>query len=129
LALALEKVRRFSGLYRVLLIIPWAFPAIIIGFSWKWILNDVYGVVPNLLTRLGITDTNVSLLANPGTVVWVVLAINIWFGTPLFMVNILSALKTIPREQYEAARMDGASELQQFRFITLSHIRHVIGLL
>lgn len=129
LALALERVRRFSGLYRVLLIIPWAFPAIIIGFGWKWILNDVYGVIPNLLTRLGITDTNLSLLANPDTVVWVVLAINVWFGTPLFMVNILSALKTIPREQYEASRMDGANEWQQFRFITFSHIRNVIGLL
>ncbi|WP_193721587.1 carbohydrate ABC transporter permease [Georgenia subflava] len=129
LALALDRVRRFSGLYRVLLIIPWAFPAIIIAFSWKWILNDVYGFLPNLLTAVGLTESNVSVLANPSTVVWAVLGINIWFGAPLFMVNILSALKTIPREQYEAATMDGASELQKFRFITFRNIRNVIGLL
>ncbi|MGC0144866.1 carbohydrate ABC transporter permease, partial [Pseudactinotalea sp. Z1732] len=53
LALALDRVRRCTGLYRTLLIIPWAFPAIIIGFGWTWILNDVYGFLPNLLTRMG----------------------------------------------------------------------------
>lgn len=129
LALCLDKVRRFSGLYRVLLIVPWAFPPIVIGFGWQWILDDVYGFLPNLLTSLGITAENVSPLANPDTVFWTVLAINIWFGAPLFMVNILAALKTIPKEQYEAALMDGANAWQQFSFITLRHIRNVIGLL
>lgn len=129
LAICLDKVRRLGGLYRVLLIVPWAFPPIIIAFAWTWILNDVYGVLPNLLTRLDITDGNISLLANPNTVFWTVLAINIWFGSPLFMVNILSALKTIPKEQYEAATVDGASAWQQFSFITLRNIRNVVGLL
>ena len=126
LALCLDKVRRFSGLYRVLLIVPWAFPPIVIGFGWQWILDDVYGFLPNLLTSMGITSENVSPLASPDTVFWTVLAINIWFGAPLFMVNILAALKTIPKEQYEAALMDGANGWQQFSFITLRHIRNVI---
>ena len=126
LALCLDKVRRFSGLYRVLLIVPWAFPPIVIGFGWQWILDDVYGFLPNLLTSMGITSENVSPLASPDTVFWTVLAINIWFGAPLFMVNILAALKTIPKEQYEAALMDGANGWQQFSFITLRHIRKVI---
>ena len=99
-ALSLNRIPKFSGFYRTLLIIPWAFPAIVIAFSWKWILNDVYGFIPN-----------------------------IWFGAPLFMVNILAALKTIPREQYEAAIVDGASSFQVFRYITIRHIRGVIGLL
>lgn len=129
LALCLDKVRRFSGLYRVLLIVPWAFPPIVLGFGWQWILDDVYGFLPNLLTSLGITAENVSPLASPDTVFWTVLAVNIWFGAPLFMVNILAALKTIPKEQYEAALMDGANAWQQFSFITLRHIRNVIGLL
>src|SRR5699024_7457514 len=64
LALCLDKVRSFSGLYRVLLIVPWAFPPIIIGFGWQWILDDVYGFLPNLLTALGITTENVSPLAD-----------------------------------------------------------------
>lgn len=128
-ALALNRIPKFTGLYRTLLIIPWAFPAIVIAFSWKYILNDVYGFIPNLLTKIGITDTNINFLANPDLAFIVVVLINIWFGAPLFMVNILSALKTIPSEQYEAAQMDGASPIQVFWNITLRHIRVVIGLL
>src|SRR5699024_11581249 len=60
LALCLDKVRRFSGLYRVLLIVPWAFPPIIIGFGWPWILDDVYGFLPKLPTALGIPSSIVS---------------------------------------------------------------------
>lgn len=128
-ALALNRIRHLTGLFRTLLIIPWAFPAIVIGFGWRWILNDVYGFLPNLLTQMGLTEKNVSFLANPDTVFWTVLAINVWFGAPLFMVNILAALKTVPREQFEAATVDGAGALQRFRFITLPHVKKVIGLL
>ncbi|MFJ7667571.1 carbohydrate ABC transporter permease [Lysinibacillus sp. NPDC097195] len=128
-ALALNRIPKFTGLYRTLLIIPWAFPAIVIAFSWKYILNDVYGFLPNLLTKIGITDVNINFLANPDLAFIVVVLINIWFGAPLFMVNILSALKTVPSEQYEAAQMDGASAFQVFWHITLRHIRVVIGLL
>ena len=128
-ALSLNKIPKFSGFYRTLLIIPWAFPAIVIAFSWKWILNDVYGFIPNLLTQLHITKENINFLADPKTAFWIVLFINIWVGAPLFMVNILAALKTIPREQYEAAIVDGASSFQVFRYITIRHIRGVIGLL
>jgi len=128
-ALSLNRIPKFSGFYRTLLIIPWAFPAIVIAFSWKWILNDVYGFVPNLLTQLHLTKENINFLADPKTAFWIVLFINIWFGAPLFMVNILAALKTIPREQYEAAIVDGASSFQVFRYITIRHIRGVIGLL
>ncbi|XCB29307.1 sugar ABC transporter permease [Arcanobacterium hippocoleae] len=85
--------------------------------------------MPSLLTALGITETNAAPLADPQLAFWVVLGINVWFGAPLFMVNILSALKTIPQEQYEAARVDGATGIQQFLFITVNHIREVIGLL
>lgn len=129
LALTLDKIRHCSSLFRTLLIIPWAFPAVIIGFGWKWILNDVYGVIPNALNDLGLTDGLVALLANPKTAFWVVLFINIWFGAPLFMVNILSALKTVPQDQIEAAKVDGANAFQRFWHVTLHHIRAVIGLL
>ncbi|EGQ3457284.1 sugar ABC transporter permease [Staphylococcus pseudintermedius] len=128
-ALALNKLPRFSGMFRVLLIIPWAFPTIVIGFTWKWLLNDVSGVIPNILTTIGLTSTNIDFLSSNTLVFGTVLFINIWFGAPLFMVNILSALKTIPNEQYEAAAMDGANAWQSFTHITIRHIRGVIGLL
>jgi multiple sugar transport system permease protein len=128
-ALALQKVPKGSGIYRTLLIIPWAFPAIVIAFSWRWILNDVYGFLPNLLSAFHFTDGNVSFLADPQLVFAVALGINIWFGAPLFMVNILAALKTVPADQYEAAMIDGANAGQRFWYITVPHVKRVIGLL
>jgi len=128
-AIALNRIRHLTGLFRTLLIIPWAFPAIVIAFGWRWILNDVYGFLPNLLTGLGLTERNVSFLSNPDTVFWVVVGINVWFGAPLFMVNILAALKTVPKEQFEAATVDGASGWQRFIYITVPHVKKVVGLL
>src|SRR5690606_27480700 len=77
----------------------------------------------------GITDANVSFLANPDLVMATVLAINIWFGAPLFMVNILAALKTVPQEQLEAATVDAANSWQRFAYITMPHGKQVVGLL
>lgn len=128
-AIALNRIRHLTGLYRTLLIVPWAFPTIVIGFGWRWILNDVYGFLPNLLSTLGLTEANVSFLSNPSTVFLTALVVNIWFGAPLFMVNILAALKTVPREQFEAATVDGANAFQRFSYITMPHVKRVIGLL
>lgn len=128
-ALALNQIRRGSGLYRTLLIIPWAFPSIVIAFDWKWILNGVYGVINNFLMRSGLIQTPIAFLSDTKLVFVTLLFINVWFGAPLLMVNILSALQTIPKDQYEAARIDGANAWQIFCHITLRHVRGVIGLL
>jgi multiple sugar transport system permease protein len=128
-ALALDRIPKYKGIYRTLLIIPWAFPTIIIALSWKWILNGIYGFVPNFLVKAGFTDNLVQFFSNPDIVFWTVLFVNVWFGAPLFMVNVLSALQTIPRDHYEAIRIDGANQFQSFWYITLRHVRVVIGLL
>ena len=128
-ALALHKVKRFKGVYRILLIIPWAFPSIVIALAWKWILNGVSGFIPNLLMNLGFTSSLPQFLSDGGLVFGTLIFINIWFGAPMIMVNVLSALQTIPTDQYEAAQIDGASKLQQFKHITLPHIKVVVGLL
>lgn len=127
-ALALNRIRKGSGIYRTLLIIPWAFPSIVLAFSWKWILNGVYGYLPSLLVKLGICAAPPEFLSGNLAFVTLVL-VNIWFGAPLMMVNILSALQTVPKDQYEAAQLDGTSPWQSFCYITIPHIRNVIGLL
>ena len=128
-ALGLNKIVKSKGLYRTLLIIPWAFPSITIAFSWKWILNGVYGVVNNTLQSMGLINEPIGFLSDPRYVIWTLLFIYTWFGSPLFMVNILAALQTIPKDQYEAAKIDGASAWQSFRNITIRYIRNIIGLL
>ena len=128
-ALALERIGKGKSFFRTVLIIPWAFPSIVIALSWKWILNGVSGYLPNILVKLGICDTIPQFLSSAELAFPVLVMINVWFGTPLIMVNVLSALQTVPRDQYEAAQVDGASPLQSFLHITVPHIRIVMGLL
>ena len=128
-ALALNRIRRGAGLYRTLLIIPWAFPSIVLAFAWKWILNGVYGFLPNILVKWGICATPPEFLSGAQLVFPTLVLVNVWFGAPLIMVNVLSALQTVPRDQYEAAQIDGANAWQSFLRITVPHIRTVVGLL
>lgn len=128
-ALALKRIKMAKGVYKTLLIIPWAFPSIVIAFSWKWILNGVYGFLPNILLKMGICNTPPQFLSS-GTLAFATLVlINIWFGAPMIMVNVLSALETVPKDQYEAAQIDGARPWQSFYFVTVPHIKMVVGLL
>ncbi|KGQ37059.1 sugar ABC transporter permease [Gallibacterium anatis] len=129
LAMALHRIRHLQWLYKILLIIPWAFPTIVIAFSWQWILNGVYGYLPNMIVKLGLMDIAPHFLSDSTWAFVSLVFINVWFGAPLIMVNVLSALQTVPQEQYEAAKIDGANAWQVFRHITLPHIKVVIGLL
>ena len=129
LALALHRVRRFKKLYRTLLIVPWAFPTIVIAFSWQWILNGVYGSLPNIIVKLGLMEHAPAFLTDSTWAFICLVFINIWFGAPMIMVNVLSALQTVPQEQFEAAKIDGATSWQVFRHITFPHIKVVVGLL
>ena len=128
-ALAINRVKIGKGIYRTLMIIPWAFPSIVIALSWKWILNGVSGFLPNFLVQVGICSELPQFLSDSNLVFLTLIFINVWFGVPMIMVNVLSALQTIPQDQYEAAQIDGASKLQQFRLITVPHIKIVVGLL
>lgn len=128
-ALALNRVQHLKGVYKTLLIIPWAFPSIVIAFSWTWILNGVYGILPNLLVDIGLCETPPQFLTQKTMAFIVLVLINIWFGAPMIMVNVLSALQTVSQDQYEAAKIDGASVFQSFRHITMPHIKLVMGLL
>ena len=128
-ALALHRVKFLKGIYRILLIVPWAFPSIVIALAWKWILNGVSGFLPHLLVNIGLASELPQFLSDSNLVFLTLVFINVWFGAPMIMVNVLSALQTIPQDQYEAAQIDGASRLQQFIHITLAHIKVVVGLL
>lgn len=128
-ALAINRVKVGKGVYRTLMIIPWAFPSIVIALSWKWILNGVSGFLPNILVQLGICSELPQFLSDNSLVFLTLIFINVWFGAPMIMVNVLSALQTIPQDQYEAAQIDGASKLQQFWHITVPHIKIVVELL
>ncbi len=128
-AVALQAVRRGQGPLRLGLIIPWAFPSIVLAYSWKFMLDPIVGVVNDVSMRVGLIDQPVAWLGNEATAMPAVVAMNIWFGFPFMMVALLAGLQTIPVEHYESARVDGANFWQELRHITLPGLRHVIGAL
>lgn len=128
-AVALQVVRRGQGPLRLGLIIPWAFPSIVLAFSWRFMLDPIVGVVNDALMRIGLIDEPVAWLGTESTAMPAIVAMNIWFGFPFMMVALLAGLQTIPVEHYESARVDGANFWQEFRHIILPGLRALIGAL
>ena len=126
LALILHERIRFRELWRALLFVPWTIPIVVSGFSWRWILDDMNGVLNMLLNQLGIIDHYITWLGDPQLAIWMVVAAVLWEGTPFYTMNFLAGLAAIPGELYEAARIDGASAVQCFFHITLPGLSNVI---
>ena len=126
-ALALEQTRRGHAPLRLILIVPWAFPAIVLAYSWRFMLDSFYGVTNHLLMLAGLISQPVAWLTTPDLAMPIMILINIWFGFPFMMVAIMAALTMIPQELYEAARIDGAGYWEELRHIALPLIAPVLG--
>jgi multiple sugar transport system permease protein len=135
-ALLLHRLRRGRALLTGLLLVPWVVPTVVTAFSWRALLDPIFGSVNTLLTDSGIGPLLASVhlidawpagwLSDPSLAMPSVILVNVWKGVPFFTVCFLAGLKSIPAEQYEAATIDGASPLQQFTHVTLPGLRHVI---
>ncbi|MBH1933494.1 sugar ABC transporter permease [Streptomyces sp. AV19] len=125
LALLLNRPMRLRGLYRVLLILPWAVPAFVGAFSWRLMFNEKYGVLNAVLDRLGVGALD--WLGDSTLQKAAAVAVNVWMGVPFMMVALLGGLQAIPAELHEAAEIDGASPWQRFRHVTLPGLRAVSG--
>jgi arabinogalactan oligomer/maltooligosaccharide transport system permease protein len=123
LAVMIHREMRFRGFYRVLLVLPWAVPAFISAFAWKFLFNERLGLVNSLLNAVGIDS--VAWFADRWTSLFVAVITNIWLGVPFMMVALLGGLQSIPEELYESAEIDGATPWQRFRNITLPGLRPV----
>lgn len=124
LALLLNRKLRGKGIYRALIILPWAIPQVIALLVFRTEFNFEYGFVNQLLGLVGIPQ--VPWLSDP---IWNFAAmclVNIWLGIPFMMVIILGGLQSISPDFYEAAEIDGASSRQAFRAITLPLLRPVL---
>ncbi|MFC7375422.1 carbohydrate ABC transporter permease [Brachybacterium sp. GCM10030268] len=110
---------------RTVFILPWLFTVAVVAVLWRMLLNPS-GIVNYLITTLGITESSVEWLSNSATALPVITFINIWCGYPFFMVSLLAGLQGIPKDLYEAARVDGAGLAQQFVNVTLPQLRPII---
>jgi trehalose/maltose transport system permease protein len=125
LAIALVLHRTFPGrgLVRAIVLIPWAIPTVVSARMWSWMLHDQFGVVNDLLLRVGLISTPIAWTAHADTALWVVVMVDVWKTTPFMALLILAGLQMLPGEIYEAARVDGIHPVRVFFRVTLPLIR------
>lgn len=124
LAFCLTKIPKFNNFFLSILIIPMMISSIAIGLSWRLLLHPDLGIVNYILDVIGIGGR--PWLALPKIALWTLIVVEVWRSTPFVLLMLYSALLSLPLEPYEAATIDGASELQKLRFLTLPMLRPVL---
>lgn len=123
LALLLNQEFKGRALVRTAVLVPWAIPTIVSAKMWGWMLNDQFGVINNLMVSAGFIAHKIAWTAEPAYSLWTVVMVDVWKTTPFMALLILAALQTVPKDCYEAARVDGVHPLRVFWYITLPLIR------
>ena len=123
-ALMLNAVTRFKDVYYLILLMPLLINPVVVALIWRMFLHPELGIVNYLLTLVGIPTVN--WLGDADIAFWTVVLVDIWHQVSFMIILLLAGLSALPREPYEAARMDGASTLQAFVFVTLPLMRPVI---
>ena len=135
-ALMLDRLRRGRAVVAGVLLLPWVVPTVVTAFSWRSLLDPIFGSVNAVLTASGVGPLLATLhlvdtwpagwLSDPSLAMPAVILVNVWKGIPFFAVNFLAGLKAIDFVLHEAAMVDGASPWQRFFHVTLPGLRHVI---
>lgn len=121
LALLVRTNNRFNAVMRAMFFAPQVVSLVVIAVVWQLMSADKIGIIARLFSAIGISGF--SLLGNPSVALYAVIFITVWFLMGFYMLIFLGGLQDIPREYYEAARIDGASAIQSFWFITLPMLR------
>jgi multiple sugar transport system permease protein len=124
IALMLNSVTRFKDIYYLILLMPLLINPVVVALIWRMFLHPELGIVNYLLGLIGIAKVN--WLGDPVIAFWTVVLTDIWHQVSFMIVLLLAGLSALPKEPYEAARMDGASTLQSFIHVTLPLMRPVI---
>ena len=118
-ALLLNHEFRGRAVARAAMLVPWALPTAVLAWAWSWIFNDQFGVMNDLLRRIGLLVRPIAWLGSGSTALFAVIFADVWKTAPFVMIILLAGLQNIPGELHEAATIDGASAWKRFRFITL----------
>ena len=110
--------------WRGMLLIPWVIPPAMSTLAWLWLFDPSYSAFNWIFAHLGIPQ--VAWLGNPYWARFCVILVNIWVGSPFFMIMYLAALKSVPEQLHEAAAIDGANWFQKIWYINLPMMRNII---
>jgi multiple sugar transport system permease protein len=125
-ALLLHQGFRGRAIVRTATLLPWVIPGVVVALVWEYVYQPNYGLLNDLLFRLGWLRDRVAWLSDPNLAMPAVVVTNIWRGVPFFAIMLLAGLQAIPDELYEAARVDGATVVQRFWHVTLPLLRPII---
>jgi len=123
LALLMREPFKGRGIYAGLVFYPWAISGFAIGLIWSWLLNGQFGVINDILIKIGIIEENISFLSDPSLAMFSVILVNVWYGIPFFAIMILAALQSVPDSLYDAAEIDGAGYFTKLFNITIPYIK------
>ena len=126
LALILNREFRGRGVVRALSMVPWVTPGVLIGLVWRWLYDGNYGVINDLLQRMGILKDGILFLTRMDTALPAVIVSVVWQGIPFFALMLLAALQGVSPDMYEAADIDGANFFQKLFRITLPSIKNTL---
>ena len=127
IALLLNTITAGQSLFRtVIIILPWGTLDIVAGVMWKWMYNDLYGVINDVLLHGGIIADPIAWLADPGMAMAAVVIANVWKGFVLAAMFFLARLRGIPEYLFEVAEIDGAGTIGRFFHVTLPQLRGVL---
>jgi len=126
LALLMQKPFKGRGVYSGLVFYPWALSGFAIGLIWAWMFNGQFGIINDLLQKIGLIHQNIGFLSDPKYALISVIIANIWYGIPFFAIMLLAALQSVPLELYEAAEIDGAGHFKKLFQITIPYIKPTI---
>lgn len=124
LALAANRVTRGAGIFRVLLILPLMVSGIAVSLVWKVLLDPTFGIINMVLGELGLPQPN--WLGSPDMAMPSLVMVETWWQTGFVFIILAAALKSLPEEPFEAARLEGANGWQTFRYLTLPMLKPVI---
>ena len=127
-ALVMNKEFKLRWLARSLILLPYIAPVISVVFAWKFIFDPVNGIFMHIaVENLHLFSERFNLIADPNYSLLIVIIFSIWKNFPFAYLMLLSALQSIDTSCYEAADIDGASGMQKFYYITLPHLKFVMG--
>ena len=125
-ALVLHRQFPGRGVVRAILLIPWVISAVAAAYVWRWLLHSDYGLVSGSLQQWGAIDRSLVLLDSKNNVMPTLIAVNVWKEFSFVMVMLTAGLQTVPDTLLRAARVDGANAWNQFRHVTVPHLKGVI---
>lgn len=125
-ALMLHQNMVFRSLARSLVLFPYFLSTVVAVLVWRWLFNDLYGILNHMLMWTGILDMPVDWLGTMPNAMLSLIFVGAWKYFPFVVIAVLARLQTIPDELYEAARIDGAGAFSRFFDVTLPQLKGVL---